>query len=410
MSLVARASITAAFAALALVAGCSSSAATSGPDPDAGADAASRPTSVELGAPQRFSIAAGEGDHLAFPSVARRSDGTLLLTYRRGASHVDPTGRLMKQTGSADGRTWSTPEVLYDTPDVDDRDPSLTVTSKGDVMVSWFPYRTVTIGSSSLSVHHVAVARSTDGGKSFGAPVSVTKDPDTTGAKLDASGKWVDASGAPIVLEATSSPMREIGGALILPTYGGPALNLSALASATRSRISLQTSVDDGATWSARVVSPDDLPNVWLQEPALLAMGGADARWLLFARAADAASPSSAGRLRQAVSDDGGKSFGAWRSLDFVGHAPDVVRLSSGALVLAVRELDDAMTKEWVSIVTSVDDGATWSAPVRLQNCQAVECGYPSMLELASDSLLVVWYQPGGASIVGATVPVTTTY
>jgi hypothetical protein len=373
---------------------------------DASGDAPARPSSVTFGAAARFTIADGQGDHLAFPSVARLPDGSLMVVYRRGASHVDPTGRIMKQLGSADAKTWSTPEVLVDGPD-DDRDPSLLVTAAGKAIVSWFPYRTVSIGASTLSVHHVAIVRSDDAGKSFGAPIDVTKDPVTTGASLDASGHWIDASGAPIVVEATSSPMREIGGALVLPTYGGPALNLSALGAATRSRISLQQSVDGGATWKARLVNPAAATDLWLQEPALISLG---ARALLFARSAQGTSPSNAGKLLEAISDDGGATFGDWLPLPFVGHAPDVVRLSSGALVVGVRELDDALTKEWISIVASVDDGATWSAPFRILNCQAVECGYPSLLELSPDELLVVYYAPGGASISAARVPVTTTF
>lgn len=370
-------------------------------------DAPVRPSSVTFGAASRFTIADGQGDHLAFPSVARLPDGSLMLVYRRGASHVDPTGRIMKQLGTADAKTWSTPEVLVDSADVDDRDPSLLVTAAGKAIVAWFPYRTVTIGTRSLSVHHVAIVRSDDAGKSFGAPIDVTKDPDVTGTTIDAAGRWIDASGAPIVVEATSSPMRELGGTLVLPTYGGPALNLSALGAAARSRISLQESVDGGATWKARLVNPAAAGDLWLQEPALLSLG---ARSLLFARSAQGTSPSNAGKLLEAISDDGGASWGDWQPLPFVGHAPDVVRLSSGALVVGVRELDDALTKEWISIVASVDDGATWSAPFRILNCQAAECGYPSLLELSPDQLLVVYYAPGGVSISAARVPVTTAY
>jgi hypothetical protein len=390
-----------------VLAACSSSSAPASDAVDAGNDAPTRPSAIAFGTASRVTIASAQGDHLAFPAVARLKDGSLMLVYRHGASHVDPTGRIVKQFGSADGTTWSTPEVLYDTTDVDDRDPSLLVRSDGAVLVSWFPYRTVTIGSSSLSVHHVAVVRSDDGGNTFGVPVDVTKDPDTTGATLDASGRWVDGSGAPIVIEATSSPMREIGGTLVLPTYGGPALNLSALATAPRSRITLQASEDGGAHWAARVVNETAATNLWLQEPALLSLGS---RWLLFARSADGASPSAAGKLMEAISDDGGATFGDWQPMAFVGHAPDVVRLSSGAIVVAVRELDDAMTHEWVSMVSSLDDGATWSAPYRILNCGGVECGYPSLLELAPDRLLVVWYAPGGTAISGEVVPVTTTY
>lgn len=392
---------------LVLLSACSSKEpAETSPVVDAGSEAAPPPiTAIALGDPERFVIASGGGDHLAFPDVTRLPDGQLLLVYRRGATHVDDTGRIMKQLGTADGRTWSPPEVLYDTPSVDDRDPSVMTTAKGDVLVDWFQYVQTSTSAGTLTTHEVFALRSTDGGKTFAPAGQITSGKmSVPGATKSADGLWVDAEGKPVIVAAASSAIVEVGSKLLLPTYGGNALATSALGiQSPASRISLYESAD-GATFVERLINPDADKDVWLQEPALLPLPD---RWLMHARSAKGASPGNPGKMLQAVSTDEGKTWSAWEPFPFVGHAPELLALSDGPIVSAFRELDDAFTHEWVSLVTSIDGGRTWSEPLRIRDCKAAECGYPGLLELADHRLLVVYYAPGGKSIDAAIYPFT---
>jgi len=381
------------------------------PPADAGVDAFDAapgpPTAITFGDPERFVIASGGGDHLAFPDVTRLPDGQLLLVYRRGATHVDATGKLMKQLGSADGRTWSTPEVLFDTPDIDDRDPSVMTTRKGEVWVNWFQYVATTTPSGTLTTHEVFTLRSTDGGKVFAPAGQIsTGKMSVPGATKNAAGLWVDADGKDVVVAAASSAIVEVGSKLLLPTYGGKALASSTLGiKSPASRISMLESVG-GTTFVERAINPDADKDVWLQEPALLPLAD---RWLLHARSAKGSSPGNPGKMLQAVSTDEGKTWSAWEPFPFVGHAPELLALSDGPIVSAFRELDDAYTHEWVSLVTSLDGGRTWSEPMRIRDCKASECGYPGLVELADHQLLVVYYAPGGKSIDAAIFPFTVT-
>ena len=204
----------------------------------------------------------------------------------------------------------------------------------------------------------------------------------------------------------TRPPARfvELGDRLLLPTYGGPALNLASLARATRSTIALSESRDGGRSWIHRPVRLH-APHAWLQEPALAVVGD---RWILHIRSADGESPSTAGPLLSTRSDDGGMTWSEPRPLPFVGHAPDLLLLANGALVSAFREVS-AEGEERVSMITSLDCGESWSEPLRVETC-GDDCGYPSLLELEGDRLLVVYYGSGGRSIEAAIYPFRVTH
>ncbi|MBI5534968.1 MAG: exo-alpha-sialidase [Deltaproteobacteria bacterium] len=354
------------------------------------------PTKATFVSEQSITIASTTTDHLAFPDVTRLKDGRILLVYRQGASHVDATGRIMKQFGTADGLTWTQPEVLYDEKDIDDRDPSVTTLSNGDVLVDYFQYKVMKLADGDMSVHHIFVGRSSDDAATFGPFTQVNPGSmSPSNPKLSSTGRWVDDTNQELMVQACSSAVLEVGGELILPAYGGNPLNLKDLAHCPKSTITMYTSTD-GVKWAEKPLT-FDLLNTWLQEPALLRL--ANGTTLMQVRTAKGASPSNPGKMMQATSTDDAKTFSALTSFPFVGHAPELAQMKSGLVLSGYRQLDDAYTQEWVSFSWSLDDGKTWSEPVQVEDCGAQECGYPSILELDSQRFLFVYYAPGGAAI-----------
>lgn len=357
-------------------------------------------TSITFTEESTGTIAEGGNDHLAFPDVTRLSDGRLLLVYRAGASHVDNSGRIMKQLGEPGGESWSEPEVLYDEVGIDDRDPSVTVLSTGEVMCTYFQYAGIPADGSTIYVHEVFELISSDDGESFEGPTQISfGSMSPTDPYRNAEGLWVDAQGEPIVVTACSSPPVEIGSSIVLPVYGGNALNLSDIGGNPRSRISFYVSEDGGESWAEEPVMHDQAESVWLQEPSLLEVGRGSGKLLLHARTAFGASPSDPGDMAQALSEDGGETWSGWESLGFIGHAPDLYQLDCGPVLSGFREISDAYDHEWVSFVHSIDEGGSWSDPIRVADCGAVECGYPSIIELDGDRVLIVYYAAGGSAI-----------
>ncbi|MBW1880847.1 MAG: exo-alpha-sialidase [Deltaproteobacteria bacterium] len=327
-------------------------------------------------------------------------DGRLLLVYRHGTSHVDDSGRIVAREGSADGHTWSAPRVLVDTPDIDDRDPSLAVRSNGEVLLTWFPYQRHALEAGTLVLHQVFAARSLDGGHTFGEAIQVSGGPMSPESARLGDSSWLAQGGDPLRVAACSSPAVELGATPVVPAYVGRAVDLDNLGGAPRSRIALLRNEDGG--WREDLVLPNAWPEVWLQEPSLLPLD--DGRLLLHIRTARGESPSSPGPLAQAIGREG--VWTGWEDLGLVGHAPDLLQLDDGTILSAIREVDDAFTTARVSVLWSTDRAASWSEPLRLLECGEAECGYPSLLALEKGRVLVAWYGRGGRSIEMAVLQV----
>ncbi len=359
---------------------------------------------------EQFVIYDGNGTHLAFPDVTRLENGKLMIVFRQGNSHVDSTGKIMKLFGEADGLTWQEePFVLTDVSGMDDRDPSVATLSNGRVLVNYFQYKTHSFTEGSVSLHHIFTTQSENNAASFGSLIQV--DPgemSPTEASLNDQGLWTDGNDEPFIIMASSSSVVEMENRWLLPAYGANALNLSALASMPRSRISLYESTDNGQHWTEQPVMHDEASDVWLMEPALLRLK--DGRLLLHVRTAEGNSPSNPGPLKQSISDDNGQSWSSWSDFPFIAHAPELLQVENGAILSAFRWLNDAYSAEDVSFVVSLDGARSWSERIVIEDCGAAECGYPGLLQLDDGRLLVVYYSPGGRQIKAAIYSMTPVY
>src|SRR5581483_1306533 len=73
-----------------------------------------------------------------WPTLVKRRDGELLVAYSGGReAHVCPFGRVELIRSSDDGKSWSWPEVMMDTP-IDDRDAGLCETQSGALLLTTF--------------------------------------------------------------------------------------------------------------------------------------------------------------------------------------------------------------------------------------------------------------------------------
>ena len=356
-------------------------------------------SSIKFTIPEDASTVAKLSGHFAFPDVVKLESGKLMAVFRNGSTHADESGAIIAAF-SDDGINWEEPVVIMDDETIDDRDPSIAVLSDGRVAMNWFKYR-YAADHNEPWVHHLFFALSDKTGAGFGKPVQVDTgifDYSET-AVLDDNGIWVNEKGEEITVGASSSSAVEHEGKIIIPGYFGGALNWSSMGSTPKTRVVLFESADGGATWTPNKVEAEIDDKLWLSEPALLKV--TDKRWLLHVRTAKGASPSNKGDLVQSVSEDGGKTWSPYESLGFVAHAPELLKLENGVIISSFRWLDwdINVNREAVSMVYSLDGGATWSDVIEILDCDLAECGYPGMVELPDNKILVVYYTPGGKRI-----------
>ncbi len=354
---------------------------------------------IKFTVPEEASTVADFSGHFAFPDVVRLQNGKIMAVYRNGSSHAEKSGAIIVSM-SDDGVEWGEPDILLNDPSIDDRDPSITVFSDGRVGMNWFKYRYPSDYSEPW-VHHLFFAVSDKSGLNFGEQIQVDGgvfDYSET-AVMDDNGIWVDENGEEVTVAASSSSMIEDGGKIIIPGYFGNALNWQSMAKTPKTRIVLYESSDGGKTWIPNEVKAEIDEKTWLQEPALLKV--TDKRWILQARTAVGVSPSNKGDLVQSVSEDGGRTWSPYKSLGFVAHAPELIKLENGVIISSFRWLDwgTSVSREAVSMVYSLDGGETWSDVIEILDCGKVECGYPGMVELPDNKILVVYYTPGGKGI-----------
>ena len=356
-------------------------------------------SSIKFTIPEEASTVAEFSGHFAFPDVVKLKNGKFMAVYRNGNTHADKSGSIIVSL-SNDGINWDEPDVLLNDSTIDDRDPSIAVLSDGRVAMNWFKYR-YPADYSEPWVHHLFFAVSDSSGLNFGEHIQVDEgvfDYSET-AEMNDSGIWVDENGSEITVAASSSSIVEDGEKIIIPAYFGNALNWQSMAKTPKTRVVLYESGDGGKTWTPNEVEAEIDEKSWLSEPALLKV--TDKRWLLHVRTAKGASPSAKGDLVQSISEDGGKTWSPYKSLGFVAHAPELLKLENGVIVSSFRWLDwgTDVNREAVSMVYSLDGGETWSDLIEILDCGKAECGYPGMIELPDNKILVVYYTPGGKGI-----------
>ncbi len=295
---------------------------------------------------KRIVTDAGAGGYQAFPDVCRLKNGDLFCVFYAGYGHVShpnkdlPKGGRICSIRSADeGKTWSAPETVVDTPN-DDRDPSVCCLKDGSLICNFFTY----------SLHGEAdtcLIRSTDNGKSW------------HGFELLLPGY------------ATSTPIRRIrSGRLLMAVYTVQPTEKRAFAAVCLSD-------DQGKTWS----SP---------RPIGLNAGKTIDETDFFERKDGTILAVMREVMCGSESKDRGRTWSPVYELGFPGHCPYLMLTKSGVLLMAHRVPQ-------TSLHYSADEGRTWKGPIQIDN---VIGAYPSMVELMDGRVLCVYYEEGTRSAI----------
>lgn len=285
----------------------------------------------------------GEGGYNAFPGLALCPDGSLVVAWRKGGTHVDKGA--MYQSRSLDlGRTWTTPVIIVSDPVLDVRDVMLSTLRDGRIAMFYFVYNgTHPTGS--------YVRFSTDNAYTWGAAITVTF---TT-----------------TYMQAATGPVLELpNGDLLVSAYTANSAN-------TITEIKVKRSVDGGTTWGDEVTAASSATGaLQFYEPVMgiLPNGGL----MMLIRTGN----NGVAETRKSTSADNGIT---WTTpvvtLPASSGRPGWIALKSGGVVFSYRRTAGSDWKH--EFITSWDNAATWSAPARLGLELSSQSVYSQMVELA---------------------------
>jgi len=331
-----------------------------------------------------------EGRYIGWPTICRRSNGELLAAFSGDRDqHVCPWGKVQVVRSADDGKTWTKPVSICNTP-LDDRDAGIIETAKGTLVVAWFTSLAFegSLRSSWLKnlqgeavlnqwrLHAEKLTpeireqwlgywtrRSEDGGKTWDTPVK------TKGS-------------------APHGAIELADGRLLYVGRRYPHKN---------TELTVEESRDDGRSWQQIAsIQADPEDNIaGFHEPHVVEAADGTLVAQFRYHWSDPKTKKRDGTkdyLRQAVSNDGGKTWTVAKATPLLGYPPHLIRLKNDAIICVYgRRL--APYGEYACV--SWDNGQTWDVDneIKLAAAGSGDLGYPASTQLADGSIITVYYQ-----------------
>lgn len=321
-----------------------------------------------------------------WPTLARRKNGELLLTFSGGReTHVCPFGRVELMRSQDNGVTWRWPQVLYDGP-IDDRDAGVVETPAGSLLVTTF--------TSLAYVPILEKAEKTPPGSPGAWDPALLKEWQAVHGRLTEEqrqhelGCWILRStdgGVTwsaryrVPLNSPHGPVALKDGRLLYP---GAALW-------TKDRkVGVCQSADDGVTWEWLAdipARPGDDPQQYHELHAVETASGK-----LVCHIRNHNKPNAAETL-QSESTDGGRTWSTPHPIGVWGLPSHLLRLKDSRLLMSYGYRRAPFGNQ---ARISADEGATWSEPLTISaDGQGGDLGYPSTVECDDGTLVTVWYE-----------------
>ena len=332
--------------------------------------------------------------YFGWPTVARLDDGALLVVSSGlRSNHVCPWGKTVLNVSRDNGRAWSAPHVINNSP-LDDRDAGIVSLGGPNVLVTWF----TSDGRVFLRDEAIRKWLGDEEVDSWRDPLSRVTD-EIAAAEM---GSWAMVSadagetwGAPIrvPVSAPHGPIRLNSGDLL---YVGK--RYGSWRDMSEGDIQACRGTEGGHSWSTVGTVPV-LPRTVgdnYHEPHVVELPSGN---LIGAIRVENGGGVDLDRdfgivdfsIVMTESADGGLNWSVPEPLGFHGSPPHLLRHSSGVLLLTYGYRRAPYGQR---VALSHDDGATWDHDwIIRDDGPDGDLGYPSTVELADGSLFTVCYQ-----------------
>ena len=320
--------------------------------------------------------------YFGWPSIARQADGTLVIAasgFRR--MHVCPWGKTILCRSHDNGKTWSYPQVVNDTP-LDDRDAGIVSLGGQRLALTWFTSNTTAYLKADSKTGWTTELKET----------GAILDTWTTDMCSRHIGSWIRISPDGYYWgETLPAPVNTPHGFIVLNDeswfYLGKKWDIDPTTALHRHATPIQAcrSTDEGRTWEMLGTVPlaQPLNNDLVHEPHVIELK--DGTLLGAIRA------HSPLRTVLTRSEDGGKTWSIAEEIGILGTPPHLLRHSSGAIILVYGY---RLSPFGQRAMISWDEGRTWRKDLILRDDGPnLDLGYPASVELPDNSILTIYYQ-----------------
>lgn len=302
-----------------------------------------------------------------FPVAQRLADGQIAVVLRGGADHVGIKGRLDIVLSDDEGKTWSKPSVVVDSP-LDDRNPAFGIAQDGTLVVGFWRAAKDTYGDyerdDPKQPQSTWVTHSSDGGKTWSAPAEIDVRDIGYGSPY---GKMLTLADGTMLMNVYGFTVREPG-----------------VKNDSKQDFSyLYRSADGGKTWARFSTIGKDF-----NETGLLQLG--DGTLLAVMRSA-----GSTANVALTRSTDGGRTWnGPVPVSGAMMHPADLTLLTDGRVLLVTGcRVEPFGVRGVIGDATGVFD---WEQRFALvADSTNVDTGYPSSAVLKNGSVLTFYYAVG---------------
>ena len=328
-----------------------------------------------------------------WPSVARLPNGDLAAVWSGGRkNHICPFGKLMISCSSDEGKTWTCPDILLNSP-LDDRDGGICV--KGESVL-------VTTFNNTRKFQRESLHRWPDGRpEGEGAQIEAYLNSVTDEQEKEWFGSLCAVGDGRKLGTFRKIPLTSPHGAIVRKNeflyVGRSFMDEEGVSPFGLEEGIYYMSSDDGVTWSSPVKAPPARDGAFLCEPH--AFECADGSVFVAARSHAAGNYDEMSLYFNRIRNG---NFEQWQPTGIVGAPPHFLRLNDGRVLLVYGRRKAPFG---VRAKISSDDGASWSEEMCLsEDAPDWDVGYPSSVQLKNGNILTVWYQHCGTDRLASVV------